>query len=597
MVIQRWIKNILYLIIVYSMTSDMDLQDILNFLPGSNKISRRSAMKIVGVGVAAVVVATGGYYLLIPRSTIDREKDLPSTDQPIGEPTPAPPAAVEKKSLIIGVTQEFQTLAPASTLAQPGGLAPLVQGLYDYFNYRGPVEGSNLATTLYPLVIKTAEPVDGKLGSIRLRVRENIRFSNGDALDSEAVAAAIRFYQGKGRPPRFRGATIEIEDKTSLVVTWRRASIRNLVALEDPLGTGPWIVHPDQVEEALALEGAKVGSMAEEPITSGPFTVKEFSPGASRVVMERNKDYWGAKEGIRFTGGNIDEVTWVVIKEPAAVLTALQSGDIDFSFSLAFNHVAVVDSDPNLNFKRSGAIRLGLFIVNTTVKPLDDVRVRKAMSHAISRKELLLLYENRVTEANGPLLPFELGYDPNMKNYTFDPDMAKTLLAEAGLKDGFDTEIQAARSAIDPVRVEIAQAISPMLQGVGINAKLTVSDPGTYVKNLLTRDSTVPIMPFSKSRDKSEPINEFDFFYTGGRGRRLAFKEDETLAAMMDSIGQTLDTAERTKKYTEAAQYILDNAYHIFTHYLERYQGFSSKIESKQWEGTIGFYPSSIIKQ
>ena len=569
------------------MSSDQNVEDVLNFLPGTSRISRRSAFKIAGVGVVAVVVATGGYYLAIPRSTTEED----------GVPITTPPAEPVRRSVTIGVTQEFQTLAPAATLAQPGGLAPLVQGLYDYFNYRGPAEGSNLATTLYPLIITTAEPIDGKLGSIRLGVRENVRFSNGDTLDSEAVAASIKFYQGKGRPAKFRGATVEIEDPTSLVVTWPRASIRNLVALEDPLGTGPWIVHPDQVEEALALEGTAVGSMAETPITSGPYSIKEYQPGGTRVVMERNKDYWGNKEGIRFTGGNIDEITWVVIKEPAAVLTALQSGDIDFAFSLAFSHVPVVDSDPNLNFERSGPIRLGLFILNNTVTPLDDVRVRKAMSHAIDRKRLLLLYENRVTEANGPLLPFELGYDPNMKNYSFDPEMARTLLAEAGLKDGFDTEIQTARSAIDPVRVEIAQGIAPMLQDVGINAKLTVQDPGTYVRNLLTRESTVPIMPFSKSRDKSEPINEFDFFYTGGRGRRLSFKEDETLNAMMNSAGQTQDTAARAKKYTEAAQYVLDNAYHIFTHYLERYQGFNSQIESRQWKGTIGFYPSNIKRQ
>ena len=210
------------------MSSDQNVEDVLNFLPGTSRISRRSAFKIAGVGVAAVVVATGGYYLAIPRSTTEEE----------GVPITTPPAEPVRRSVTIGVTQEFQTLAPAATLAQPGGLAPLVQGLYDYFNYRGPAEGSNLATTLYPLIITTAEPIDGKLGSIRLGVRENVRFSNGDTLDSEAVAASIKFYQGKGRPAKFRGATVEIEDPTSLVVTWPRASIRNLVALEDPLGTG-----------------------------------------------------------------------------------------------------------------------------------------------------------------------------------------------------------------------------------------------------------------------------------------------------------------------------------------------------------------------
>ena len=130
-----------------------------------------------------------------------------------------------------------------------------------------------------------------------------------------------------------------------------------------------------------------------------------------------------------------------------------------------------VMGDPALkqNVIKGGQLHTGYVSMNVKIKPFDDKLVRQAVNHAINKERVIKIINGRAVPANQPLPPAMPGYDPNYKGYAYDPAKAKALLAQAGFKDGFDTELYAMNTDPNP---RIAQAIQQDLAEVGIRAEL-----------------------------------------------------------------------------------------------------------------------------
>ena len=107
--------------------------------------------------------------------------------------------------------------------------------------------------------------------------------------------------------------------------------------------------------------------------------------------------------------------------------------------------------------------------INTTKKPMDDVRVRKAINMAINKDRIVRIINGRATPANQVLPPLMPGYDKAYKGYPYDVEGAKKLMDEAGLKDGFATTLYAMNTDPNP---RIAQAIQQDLAAIGIKAEI-----------------------------------------------------------------------------------------------------------------------------
>ena len=107
--------------------------------------------------------------------------------------------------------------------------------------------------------------------------------------------------------------------------------------------------------------------------------------------------------------------------------------------------------------------------INTTKKPMDDVRVRKAINMAINKDRIVRIINGRATPASQVLPPLMPGYDKAYKGYPYDVEGAKKLMDEAGLKDGFTTTLYAMNTDPNP---RIAQAIQQDLAAIGIKAEI-----------------------------------------------------------------------------------------------------------------------------
>jgi ABC-type transport system substrate-binding protein len=226
-----------------------------------------------------------------------------------------------------------------------------------------------------------------------------------------------------------------------------------------------WIVSEKAVTEKG--EGYKL-----DPIGTGPFVFDSWTAGTS-VRMTANPDYFeGAPQ--------VDEVVLRIIRDETAAAIALENGEIDIAFALQqpeiIDRLAGTAGVTMLSREANNTVNL---VLNTSIKPLDDIRVRKAIIHALNRQGLIEgFFKGTKAEAFSVLTPTFQEYTEDVPRYDYDPDKARALLAEAGA-EGFEFDlVTVALNPYDKFPVPMADD----LNAVGINTKITVLERGAYVQ-------------------------------------------------------------------------------------------------------------------
>lgn len=206
-------------------------------------------------------------------------------------------------------------------------------------------------------------------------------------------------------------------------------------------------------------------------IGSGPYKLKSFTPAES-LEMEVFEDYHGTKP-------NVDGIQMVNMDNSTALME-WEAGNIDF---------CEVPSDLVADYRERfpdqlqeqvllGSIRLQL---NSSIPPLDDLNVRKAIAMSIDRDEIVDgYYQGNVKKLNGILPDGIPGFDPNAKAYEYDPEGAKALLAESGYSDG--VEITATVRESSEGFKQVLQIIQEQLKKVGITMNIEQVDSASYIE-------------------------------------------------------------------------------------------------------------------
>ena len=215
-------------------------------------------------------------------------------------------------------------------------------------------------------------------------------------------------------------------------------------------------------QEAIEEHGEDFGK---NPVGTGAFSLAEWTLG-QRVVFARNPDYHHA--GFP----RLDEIVFEVGQEPLVALLRLQRGEVDIlGDGIPPAKFLEVMEDPDWadNVIEGGQLHTGYVTMNVNVEPFDNELVRQAVNHAINKDRIIRVINGRAVPANQPLPPAMPGYAEDYEGYAYDPEKAKALLAEAGLGDGFATELFAMNTDPNP---RIAQAIQQDLAAVGIDAEI-----------------------------------------------------------------------------------------------------------------------------
>ena len=204
---------------------------------------------------------------------------------------------------------------------------------------------------------------------------------------------------------------------------------------------------------------------ASKPVGTGAFKLAEWTLG-QRLVFEKNADYWRA--GVPF----LDSVVFEVGQEPVVALLRLQNGEVDVpgdGIPPAKFQEVMADPAQAARVVVGGQLHTGYITLNVTTPPFDKLEVRKAVNMAINKDRIIQIINGRAVPATQPLPPSMPGYTEGYAGYAYDVEGAKALLADAGLADGFETELYVMNTDPNP---RIAQAIQQDLAAIGIKANI-----------------------------------------------------------------------------------------------------------------------------
>lgn len=345
-----------------------------------------------------------------------------------------------------------------------------------------------------------------------------------------------------------------------------------IIRLSEPYGAfmstiaSTWaaIVPQEAVEEFGDLQKNMVGT--------GPFMLEEYVPD-TRTVLKAFKDYWGGAP-------LLDGITYLIIPDEASRLAALRTGEIHMTAIADPTAVGLAARSPGVEVVSQPTTDYYLWGFNTQREPLNDVRVRQALSLAIDRQAVLDAVMFGEGLVSGPIVPtlgeWSLPID-ELPFYEPDIEKAKQLLAEAGYPDGFDLTITA--SPAYPQFISIALVIQQQLKTIGVNATLDQVEWGTFVKKWVDRDFDTFVSYNGSGNDPDRAL--YPALVTGGSVNAFQFSDPE-VDELLQKGRTTVDRAERIKIYHQAEKVIAEKVPFIFLFTRTEYIGLRDNVHGFQ---------------
>lgn len=310
------------------------------------------------------------------------------------------------------------------------------------------------------------------------------------------------------------------------------------------------------------------------PIGSGPFRVTAYEPD-QELVLEANTDYWGDLPGVQTL--RIRD-----IPEISARVTALTTGEIDFTYQLPPDQLASLADNPDLVMSSKPSYRYYFIWLNAQTEAFSDVRVRQAMIHALDIPTIAeALMQESAELMDAPIPSTIFGYAPQ-EPYAYDPERAQQLLAEAGYENGFETDMIWAPGS-SPQDREIAQAMFSYWDAVGITVVDRQAERAQWLDDLLALNWEMDF------QTNGVITGDADFVL-----RRLYHRDanrtgyaNPELDQVLEDAAATVDQEERKELYAQACQILWDEAVGIYPFTLV--QSFITRSHVHGFEPTASY--------
>lgn len=317
-----------------------------------------------------------------------------------------------------------------------------------------------------PMLAEEWERIDDY--TVEFKLRQGVKFHNGDELTAKDVKYSFdrlkKNIQGIELAASLMSTIKEVEILDDYTVRLVTESVDPI--LEDRVASswGAWILPADYLEE--------VGDngFASQPVGTGPYKVISYSP--EKVILERFEDYWGEKPAAK-------RIEYIVYPETSARITALVTGEVDIITQLPPDQVEVIESQEGLNVISTNIANMHALRFNTEFGPLQDKRVRQALSLAIDRQLLAdTLWGGKAIVPNGHQYR-EFG-DMYFEDYPleeYNVEKAKQLIEESD----YNGELihYELRNGYYTFGNEAAEAIVDMWKEIGVNAQVKFVDQQT----------------------------------------------------------------------------------------------------------------------
>lgn len=289
-------------------------------------------------------------------------------------------------------------------------------------------------------------------------------------------------------------------------------------------------------------------AMGAAPIGTGPFRLKQWVRG-SHIRLERFEDYY--VPALPY----LDEVTFRFITDPNAQVAALLAGDVDAVAAAATAEQALrVQRTAGFKVIEATTTNTVVLAINNSRSPLDDVRVRRALSYAVDREEVMLGAEFGFGAPIGShMSPAEPYYADLTELYPHDPNQARQLLAEAGYGDGLRLTLSLPHQYAYAVRA--GELIADQLSRVGVRIDIELVEWATWVSRIFGEaDYDLTVIGHAEPMDIGIYGNpDYYFRYDGPEVR-----------ALLEEVRRTGDEERRAALYGDIQRKLADDAANVW---------------------------------
>ncbi len=468
--------------------------------------------------------------------------------------TPALSQAQSRKdTVVLGMILEPTSLDP--TMAPAAAIGEIV-----HYNILEGLTKINVDGSVSPLLAESWKmDADGKAFTFKLR--KGVKFSDGSPFDAEAVKFSFERAKGEKSTNKAKGAVF---NNISHISTPDAHTV--VLVLNNPDGNFLFRMGENT---AVILHPNSAGNAATKPVGTGPYKLDSWAKG-SAVTLSKSDSYRDP------AAIKIKKVTFRFINDSAAQVAALLAGDIDgMPRFQSPQSLKQFQADKRFVVEVGSTAGKGIMTINNRKKPFDDVRVRRALSHAIDKKAFIDgVFEGLAKPIGSHMAPTDAGYVELSGQYAYDPEKAKALLKEAGVQTPLNVTLTLPPP---PYARKGGEILAAQLAKVGIVAKIENVEWAQWLGGTFKGNFDLTVINHVEPLDYMNYANpNYYWGYDSKAFRDLAAKHSEATGAK-----------ERTKLFGDMQRLIAQDAVNVFL--------FNASNTAVYRKGLKGLWSSSPI--
>lgn len=382
--------------------------------------------------------------------------------------------------------------------------------------------------TFVPVLAESLPVVSENGLEYTFTLRDGIVFHSGDPLTAADVVDSLTV-----------GLTEDVLGTAAVVTSPDERTIT--IALDQPNSQLLWQLAN---RPGLIFETAYTGDLANTANGTGPYVLERWKQGDS-ISFTANPDYWGEP-------ATLQQVVWRYIPDTNAAVNAALEGDVDVLAPVASSLISKFDGNEDFVLDRANSTDVFTLGYNTQKAPLDDVRVRSAISQAIDSDAIIQAFYGDGKALGGPITDLEPAYEDLTGINDYDPDNARKLLADAGVEDLTLTLTVPNFYETDAINQVVTQ-----LADVGITLKVDSVEFATWLSDVYSAPDDGSVRPFDLSYiDHAEA---FDFANYTNPGYYFGYDSAKVQDLYAQSIAATT-ADEANELVAQAARLVAEDA-------------------------------------
>jgi len=319
-----------------------------------------------------------------------------------------------------------------------------------------------------------------------------------------------------------------------------------------------------------AVEEMGDEAFAQNPVSSGPFMLKEWRPN-DRIILERNPNYW--REEMPY----LDEVEILEVTDENTRVSMLRAGEVEVISGTPWSQVDTLIADENIDVPLDPSSIINMILINHDAPPLDDVRVRQAIARAIDTESIVQAVTFGYGDPANSTLPNALQYyDADLPPIPYAPEEASALLEEAGAT-GESIEVMITSGS--SYNTQIAQLLQAQLGAVGLNVTIATVDTPTWWDKVTTADYDItPSWWYNETTDPDQAVR-WALCGSCGNSSFYSYYENPEVDTLIEEAVRETDPEARAELYSEIQQISVEEVAQIPLYYPPYTIAMSDSVE------------------